>query len=94
MSNYIFCEINNGLLRTVKSEYFIGSQMNGRGAGALNRLPLLFCKSVYIDNLMKLFGKGLVIMTKKLHPGFSKVAYGLCTEILDNPRFFPILEGC
>ena len=64
----------------------------GRGAVALNHLPLLFGKNVYIDNLMKLVSKGLVIMTKKLYPGFSRVAYGLCTEILDSPPFSPILE--
>ena len=66
--------------------------MNRRGC-ALNHLPLLFCKSVYTDNLMKLVSKGLVIMTKKLYPGFSRVAYGLYAEILDSSRFFPILEG-
>ena len=50
----------------------------------MNHLLILFCKSVYIDNLMKLVAKELVIMTKKLYPGFSRVAYGLCTEILDS----------
>ena len=66
----------------------------GRGWGvALNHLPLLFGKNVYIDNLMKLVSKGLVIMTEKLYPGFSRVAYRLCTEILDSPWFSPILEG-
>ena len=54
---------------------------------------LLFCKSVYTDNLMKLVSKGLVIMTNKLYPGSSSVAYGLYAEILDSPRFSPIWEG-
>ena len=68
----------------------------GGGAGfrgALNHFPLLFCESVCIDNLMKLVAKGLVIMTEKLYPGFSRVAYGLSTEILDSLWFSPILEG-
>ena len=32
-------------------------------------------------------------MTKKLYLSFSRVAYGLCTEMLDSSRFSPILEG-
>ena len=31
--------------------------------------------------------------TEKSYLSFSRVEYGLCTEILDSPRFLPILKG-
>ena len=52
-----------------------------------------FKSTIYILKLLSWQRTGDHGMTEKMYLRFPRVAYGLCTEILDDPWVSPILEG-